>query len=288
MIKILVTGAAGNVGSHLVRELQERGATVRAFVRDAKRAAAKLGPDIELAVGDFEDPASLRRAMRGIDRLFVTSANGPREVAHETATIDAGAAAWVQRIVKLSAIGAEIGSPLMFSDMHARIEKHLADSPVPSVVLNASDFMSNLFAFADGIRHTGRLVAPAGNARIAMIDPRDVAAAAAAALLDDACDRDRYVLTGPHAITYSEVAAELSAATGRAITFVDVPDDAARAGLREAGLPSWLADSIVTLYGLLRQGLAAHPTDDVRVLTGRPPRTFAEFAHDHRAAFGGG
>lgn len=117
-----------------------QGQSVRAFVRDADRARAVLGADIDLAVGDFEDRASLRRALQGIDRIFLTSADGPGKVDHEKAVIDAAAAAWVQRVVKLSSPRVEIGSDLEFWDWHARIEEHLRASGVPAVLDNARVF----------------------------------------------------------------------------------------------------------------------------------------------------
>lgn len=169
-------------------------------------------------MGDFEDPSSLRRAMHGIDSVFLTSADGPRKVEHESAVIAAAAAAWVARIVKLSSSRVEIGSDLAFWDWHGRIEQHLRDAEVPAVVLRANFFMSNLFAAADAIRHTGRLFAPAGDARIAMIDPRDIGAAAAVLLTETVQDGRTYLVTGPHPISYSEVTGQLSAATGHDIS----------------------------------------------------------------------
>jgi uncharacterized protein YbjT (DUF2867 family) len=83
------------------------------------------------------------------------------------------------------------------------------------------------------------------------------------------------------------VAADLPAATGRPVGFVDVPDEAARAGLLQSGEPDWFADTLVMLFGALRRGVAAQTTDGVRTLTGREPRTFAEFARDHRVVFTG-
>jgi uncharacterized protein YbjT (DUF2867 family) len=284
-MKVLVTGAAGNVGAHVVAQLRQRGTPVRAFVRDPQRAAQRLGRDVELAVGDFTDPPSLRRALRGVDHVFLTSADGPDNVNHETAVIDAAAAAWIQRIVKLSAAGAAVGSTITFSDAHGRIEQHLRGSTVPWVILNASFFMSNLFTSADTVRQAGKIFAPAGDAKIAMIDPRDVAAAAAEVLLGDGHDGRAYVLTGPHAITYTDAAAELSATLGREVTFVNVPDEAARAAMLESGAPGWLADALVVLFDELRGGIAAQTTDTVRTLTGREPRGFAEFARDHRTVF---
>lgn len=120
-----------------------------------------------------------------------------------------------------------------------------------------------------------------------MVDPRDVGAAAAALLTGDAPTGANYLVTGPEAITFRDVADELSAATGRAITFVDVPYEAARGALLESGAPQWLADNLVTNFAKLRAGACAEVNDTVLTLTGKPPRTFAQWARDHAAAFGG-
>jgi uncharacterized protein YbjT (DUF2867 family) len=106
MHTILVTGATGNVGSAVVGELGDRGLPVRAFVRDPDRAAAVLGPDVALAVGDFAEPASIRAALDGIDAVFLACGNVPPQVEYETRVIDAAARAGVRRLVKLSALGA--------------------------------------------------------------------------------------------------------------------------------------------------------------------------------------
>src|SRR5919112_6390853 len=100
MQKILVTGATGNVGWWVVRELRERGATVRAFVRDPGKASAMLGDDIELAVGDFDDSESLRLALEGVDGIFLACSNQPHQVEYEIAVIEAAREAGVRRIVK--------------------------------------------------------------------------------------------------------------------------------------------------------------------------------------------
>jgi uncharacterized protein YbjT (DUF2867 family) len=280
----LVTCATGNVGSHVVQELTARRAPVRAFVRDPERAGARLGGGIELAAGDFEDPASVRAAMRDVDAVFLISANGPREVEHETAVIDAAADAGVRLVVKLSGLGARAGSPLPALDWHGQIEEHLRRAPVPGVVLQANFFMSNLFSAVPELRQ-GMLVAPAGDARIAMIDPRDVAASAAAVLTAAGPGEDTIVLTGPEPITYAELAEQLSRVTGRPVEFVRVSDEDARQAMMAARMPDWLVSHLHLLFKIARAGALAQVTDSVRALTGREPRTFAEFARDHRAVF---
>lgn len=282
---VLVTGATGNVGRHVVRELATRGARVRALVRDAGAARVVTGDKIDLAVGDFDDAASLRSALDGVEAVFLTSADQPRKVQHENAVIDAAASAGAARIVKLASIGTRIGSSVTTWDWHGRIVDHLEASGLPHVVLHANFFMSNLLMAAETIAGAGKIFAPAAGAKIAMIDPRDLGAAAAAVLTGTAHEGRTYVLTGPEAITYDDVAASLSAALRRPVEFVDVPGPAMRGSLLEAGMPVWLADFLPTLFEALREGKGADATDSVRELTGRDPRDFDEFVRDHATLF---
>ena len=288
---IVVTGATGNAGSEVVRALAARGERVRAFVRDPGRARQVLGEGVELAVGDFGDPASVRAALEGADALLLSCADDPRRVGWETAAIDAAVAAGVRRIVKLSAAAAEPGSPVAFWDWHAQVEQHLRASGTDWVILRASWYMSNLLAAASAVAAEGRLYAPAGQARIAMIDPRDVGAAAAAVLCSPGHgasaghEGQTYLLTGPRAITYDEVAAGLSAATRSRVEFVDVPGDAAYQAMIGDGLPGFVAEQIVAMFAALRQGVAAQVSPAVGTLTGSAPRDFASYATDHARMF---
>jgi uncharacterized protein YbjT (DUF2867 family) len=286
-MKTLITGATGNVGARVVRALAERGVPTRAFVHDRDKAASTLGDaDVELAVGDFADGASVRAALRGVDAVFLTSADGPDKVANETAVVDAAVAEGVARIVKLSVNGASADSPVTIWRWHAEIEAHLGAARVAGTVLSANFFMTNLLAMAGAVRQTGLLFLPLGEASIAMIDPEDVAAAAAAVLADDRHNDSAYVLTGPSPLTGADVAEQLSAATGRSIGYVAVPDDQAHAGLVQAGAPDWLAAEMVTMFGELRRGIASSTTDTVERLIGRAPRSLSSFAGDVAGLFG--
>jgi uncharacterized protein YbjT (DUF2867 family) len=285
MQKILVSGATGNVGSRVVHELRGRGASVRAFVRDADRAAGMLGEDVELAVGDFGDPYSIRAALDGVDGIFLACSNQPRQVEYENRVIDAAEEAGVRRIVKLSALGSGIGSPVAFWDWHARIENHLRASGVPFVVLRPTFSMANLFASAEAVRYTGKLFVPAGDAGIAMIHPQDVAAVATVALLEDGHEGKLYTLTGPEAITFGQVAGYLWEALGRKVEYLNVPDEAALQGMVEQGVPEFVAGQIVTVFGFLRDGAQEQTTGTVLTLTGQDPSGFAEFASEHASLF---
>jgi uncharacterized protein YbjT (DUF2867 family) len=282
---IVVTGATGQAGSEVARALTERGARVRAFVRDRGKARDKLGENVELAVGDLADPRSVRAALDGADALFLSCADDPRRVGWETSAIDAAVAAGVRRVVKLSAVGAEQGSPVAFWDWHGQVEQHLRASRTGWVIVRSSWYMSNLLASAPQVAGEGRLYAPAGQARIAMIDPRDVGAAAAAVLAGPGHEGQTCLLTGPDAITFTQVAAGLSAATASRIEFVDVPGDDALQAMIHGGMPAFAAEQVITMFGRLRQGAAQQVTTTVQALTGRAPRDFASFARDHARLF---
>lgn len=285
MNQVLVTGATGNVGSGVVRELREHGLAVRAFVRDAGKAAAMLGSGVEIVTGDFGDAASVGRAMAGVDGVFLACANDPRQVAFETGVIDAAREAGVTRLVKLSALGAEIGSPVAFWDWHGRIEAHLKASGIPAVVLRPTFNMTNLFGSAESIRQAGSLFVPAEGARVAMIDPGDIAAVAAVTLTEETHDGRIYTLTGPEAITFAQVAADLAAVAGKLVQFVPVPDEAARQGLIGSGMPEFVADQIIAIFGYLRRGEQDRTSSIVRNLTGREPRGLGQFLQDHAGFF---
>ena len=181
---ILVTGATGTQARRWCGRCWSRTEEVRAFVRDPEKARDRcFGDAAELAVGDFADPQSVRAALRRRGGECSSRAPTIRAASSgRSAAIDAAAAQGVRRIVKLSSIMAGPGRRSRSGTGTAGSRSHLRQSRVPAVVLRSSFFMSNLLAAAEQVAREGRLYAPAAGARIAMIDPRDVGAAAAAVL----------------------------------------------------------------------------------------------------------
>ena len=255
---------------------------MRALVRNP---AAELPAGVDRVVGDLADPASYTPALDGVAAVYLACGNHPAQAAWENGVIDAAAAAGVRRIVKLSTSDAAIGSPSAFADAHARIEAHLRASGVDHVLLKPTFKMTNLLTAAEGVRQAGAIFLPGAGAKLAMIDPRDIADVAAVALSEPVARE--LVLTGPEVVTFDDVAAELSAVTGRRIGFVPVPDDAAMGQLVAAGVPEWFATNLVAVFGMLRQGIQAQTRSTVRDVLGREPRSLAAFVRDHAAAFTG-
>ena len=284
---ILVTGATGTTGGELVRLLAEADAPVRALVRSPEKAASIQRLGVETAVGDFEQPDTLDAAMAGCDHLFLLSPPSPHQPEQERNAIDAAKRAGVGHVVALSVLGASPDAPVAFARWHGEIDRHLAESGLPHTLLLPSGFMQNFLASAQYVADQGVLYGMTGETRVSYIDTRDVAAVAAQVLTSPGHQGKAYTLTGPEALSGDEVAERLSAATGRQVRYVDLPPDVFGQGLAGAGMPGWLVDGVVDSNTMLAAGHAATVTNEVARLTGRPPRSFAQFAADHRVAFGG-
>lgn len=208
---ILITGATGTIGGHLLATLTKQHGSVRALVRSQERADNLRGYDCDIAIGSFEDSGSLHRAMAGIDRVFLLSPPSERMAEQEMAVVDAALAAHGQvQVVKLAAAGFEHGG-IALAEQHKAVVDHLKSSGLPTTVLAASSFMQNLLGFAGPISETGTFSACAGDAAISHVDARDVAAVAAHVLTSDGHAGATYTLTGPEALTYSQVAERLTA-----------------------------------------------------------------------------
>ncbi|HEY5142591.1 MAG TPA: SDR family oxidoreductase [Solirubrobacteraceae bacterium] len=283
---LLVIGGTGTVGSEVIRQLQAAGRPVRALVRTQGKADAVRAAGAEPVLGDVADPATLGPALDGVARLFVVLSGGPDHVQLETNVIDAAAAKGDVTIVKLSVIGADPDSSVRFAAAHGRIEQVLAASGVPHTLLRPNDFMQNAFAWAPSIRAEGTVHTPNADAQIASVDVRDIAAAAVAALTGDGHEGRAYELSGPEALTRHEQVATIGAALGRDLTIDALTADQARAFMTSAGYPEYavggLYELIVDVYDA---GHAATVYPGVEQATGRPPRSWADFARDHVAVW---
>jgi uncharacterized protein YbjT (DUF2867 family) len=284
---ILVTGATGTTGREVVKQLTAAGARMRLLVRDPDRAVALDGPGVEIVQGDLARPETLTAALAGIEKVFLLTAPHPAQVELQGNLVEAARRAGVRRIVKMSAIGADLQSPVRVARWHAETEKQIEASGLGYTHLRPGFFMQNVLAFAPSIAAQSVFQVPAEDARLAMIHVGDVAAVAVRALLDAAHAGQAHTLTGPEPLSYHDVAAKLSEATGRTIRYVNVAPEDFRRGLLQAGVPEWYADMLLELYAIVRAGYAAAVTDTVQRVTGRPPLRFDDFAHESAHVFAG-
>lgn len=275
---IAVLGATGLVGGEVARLLAERGVEAWALVR--RPATAEL--PLPAVRADLADPASLRAALDGVDRLFLVSPHIPGQDVLEAAAIDAAAGAGVQRIVKVSGGAATLGpnGTTATSVAHWRSEQRIEATGLGFAFLRPSFFMQNLLDQAGPtVRSAGVLALPFGRAPIAMVDARDVAACAVAALLDPELADGAWQLTGPRAVTLDDVAAQLGVRS-----LAVRPRIAARALARRGADPAEI-DHAMRMAAYFAVGADGVVTDHVERLTGVSPRSVEEFLDEHGAAF---
>ncbi len=211
------------------------------------------------------------------------------QAALQRQALQAAQQAGVRHVVKISAMGASATSPAKVGRDHAEAEQATRQSGIAHTILRPHLFMQNLLSMARVIAGKNEFYGAAGTGKMAMVDARDVAAVAAVLLTGDVTAHDgaTYEITGPEAITLSDAAAMLSQVLGRAVRYVDLAGDALKAGLRQVGLPEWLAEDMVTLHTIYRAGHGAHVSDAVERITGTAARDFLTFARDHASAFEG-
>jgi uncharacterized protein YbjT (DUF2867 family) len=284
---ILVTGATGLVGGAVVRQLAARGVPLRALVRSPEKAAALAGPDLETVVGDFDRPETLGPALKGVRRALLISHHDVRQVELQGNFVEAARRAGPVHIVKLSGLATAPGSPSRSGRWHAETEGHIRDAGLSWTFLHPPYFMQNLLRAAPAIAAQGVLTAAVKDGRIAMVDARDVAAVAVAALTAAGHEGQTYAVTGPEALSHAMVATILSEVAGRTITYRDIGLDAYREQLVAGGAPPWLVEVRMEFTAVLREGFGAAVTDTVLHTTGVSPRTLAAFVAEHAARFHG-
>jgi uncharacterized protein YbjT (DUF2867 family) len=285
---ILVTGATGLNGKELLRVLSASGVAVRALVRNpAKAEAIAALPNVDVVQGDMAHPETLAAGLRGVDRAMLISSSDPMMLDVQTNFIDAAKRAGVKHIVKLSGIMPELDSAFRFARMHGEIEKRLEASGMAFTHLRAGEFMPAYFRQVPNITAKGALFLPMEDASIASIDVGDIAEIAAKVLTGSGHEGKTYPLTGPQALTMTEVAETLSAATGKTIRYVNVPPEAARQAQLAAGMPPYLADALFELFAERRNGKEATVWPNAQALLGRLPTSFDEFAKRNAAVFRG-
>jgi len=275
---IAVLGASGRVGRHVAVGLYDAGVPARALVRNPDR----VDLPIEAAHADLRRTATLTAALRGVERLLLLTPQVPDQDLLEAAAVDAAVAAGVRRIVKVSGGPATLGpnGTTATATAHWRGEQRIERAALEFAFLRPSFFMQNLLeTAAPGVSRTGVLSGPFGDAPIAMVDARDVAACAVAALLDDRPCHDAWHLTGPRPVTFPAIAEDLG------VRHATVPLSVTAAGLRRRAAPAPTVEHSLRMAAYLASGADGVVTDHVRRLAGAPPRTVEAFLDEHRGAF---
>ncbi|SEO69960.1 Uncharacterized conserved protein YbjT, contains NAD(P)-binding and DUF2867 domains [Halogranum amylolyticum] len=274
--EVLVTGATGTIGSHVVDALADSAIPFRAGVRDPTEG--EWPENCEPIAFDFERPETWGFAFEDVETLFLLR---PPSVGRDriVEAVDAAVRTGVGHVVYLSVLGAE-RNPLL---PHRRIEKHLEASDASHTFLRASYFMQNLSEIhAPEIRERDELFVPAGDGALSFVDARDVGAVAAVTMTEPGHENRAYDLTGPESLDFESVAERFSDVLGRRVAYARPSSFEFVRRTSARGVPLRFAVLMVGIYAPARLGLAGRVTDDVERLLGRPPTSLATFVDDYR------
>jgi NAD(P)H dehydrogenase (quinone) len=287
---IAIAGATGTVGAKLTRQLLAAGARVRVLSRNPDKAKALFkGPNCEVAGIDFDTPGSLQRALKGADRAFLCTGTSDRQVRDEIALIDAAVHAGVPYVVGLS-VGGAGGSAAGSSNVlawHTEIDAHLTAQSVTSTLLRPATFTDTLIRVASKFVPKDAWGGTAEDGLISAVDTRDVAACAAAILLEGPEHHAQkiYTLTGPSPVTMDDVAVLLQNSLNEPVRYIRRSADEQRALYLSSGFPLLMVDVLLGLDDLTRDNVYARPTGDVLVLTGQVPRSVGAFVRERVGDF---
>ncbi|MGJ7545578.1 SDR family oxidoreductase [Variovorax sp. LT1R16] len=286
---ILITGASGAIGRQVVQQLVDRGAAVRALVRDPAKTDFPVG--VEVMQGDLLDVASLRKAVAGVSTLFLLNGVVPDEFTQALVTLNVARDAGIDRIVYLSVIHSDKYLNVPHFAGKFGVERMLEQMGFGATILRPAYFMQNDLTVKDVVTGYGVYPMPIGNKGLAMIDTRDIAEVAAIELLrreqaPGSLPLSRINLVGPDALTGNDVAGIWSEVLGRSVNYGG--DDTA--GFEKNLLnfmPSWMAyDMRLMSERFLAEGMTPEAGDVERLTTllGRPLRSYRVFASEISAS----
>jgi len=283
---ILVTGATGKSGREIVKQLSAAKASVRALVRDSGKAGDLAAlPHVEIFAGDFNQPDTLDAALAGVERALLLSSPAPEAVELQGNFIEAAGRAQTRpHLVKYSALGADANAPEGFFKWHGQTEVQLAASGLSYTNLQPTMFMQEILNSWGG---RGDIYLPMDDARIAVVDIRDIAAVAVKTLTEDGHAGKSYPITGPESLSFHDIAEKISAAIGKRVNYVSISPGDFRKALLGMQMSERFVDALVQLYDNLRAGGGAEVSPTVQVVAQKHPITFAEFAHEHAETFRG-
>lgn len=282
---LLVTGATESVGQALLAELTAKAVPVRVLVSDP----ARVGPvaaNIQVVQGDLSDDQAVKRALEGVEAAYLASLLSPQMVEQHSRFVAAAKAAGVSRIVQLSGVGADSGMCCARAlRWLGQIETSTRDV-AGAVRLRPTFLMQHLLKFYSTSGQQGVIAGPFRSGKWTFVDARDVGAVAATALQDSSFAGRAFTVTGAESLTYLEVAERLSRVLDKPVRYVDITANEARGRLQAVGAPPILIEATLELWDACASKLInVAPTDAVKEVTGREPRSFEQFAHDYRERF---
>jgi uncharacterized protein YbjT (DUF2867 family) len=287
---ILVTGASGNIGSEIVKQLLSDApdVSIKAAVHSSQNVKkVKSDARVKVIQIDYKEPDTVREALNGVDKLFLLTPDVPNAADLASNVVIEAKKAGIKQIVKQSVMGAALEADVGTMRLHRQVEKFIEQSGIPFTFLRPNEFMQNFINFhSPSIKGNNAFYVPLEDARVSLVDVRDIAAVAVKSLIDEDKHKNKtYLITGPEALSYHQVAEILSNTTGRKINYVNISDGEARAAMKEIGMSDWLINTVSELSEYFRKGKASEISPAVEDVTGNKPISFSQFAKDYAEAF---
>jgi uncharacterized protein YbjT (DUF2867 family) len=289
-VKILVTGATGNVGGAVLNSLGNTNVDLRMLVRDESKAQSLRDRGVaDVVVGDFLKPETLGPALEGVSKVFLLTPINPEQVPQASNVIKAAKESGNDpHIVRLSVHQASHVAPSRNSRQHAEVEEELSSSGLPYTFLRPQSFMQNTLMAAQTVASEGKIYQPFKDGKLGMIDVRDISEVAAKALTEEGHEGKVYTLTGPATISFYDVAKALSEVLGKEVRYVNVSLEDAKRAMLNRGFPEWRADVLSEYAKAHSEGYSDFTTEDFEQLTCHPATSYKRFASDFECMFRGG
>lgn len=282
---ILLTGATGKTGGELARQLNNADIPFSAVARSREKAAELLDMEADVVFGDLEDREFLTAAMAGIEKAVLIMPNVENQLETEKQFIDVAKESGVQHIVYQSSLESIPGSTNPITSIHVATEEYLKESGLAWTMIRPGFFMQTFAASAPRIKESGNIVLPLGSATLCATDLRDVAAVMVKVLTETGHENQSYDITGPELITMAEIAERFSNILGREYKYVDLPLDAFKGALQNAGFNEWRVNAVACELNSIASGSLDHTTETVQELLGREANSIDKFISDHAGLF---
>jgi uncharacterized protein YbjT (DUF2867 family) len=281
---ILLTGVTGKTGGETAKQLLQKGAKLRAIVRNEAKAADLKAAGVELVVGDVSNADTVKRALQGAEKAFLTLPNGQRQLEQEKQFTDLAVAAGVKHLVKMSSMEAVASAETAIPRSHWAVEEYIRASGLAWTMIKPNFFMQNLLSSAGSIRAQRKFSLPMGNGTTGMADIRDIGAVCAEVLVGKGHTGQSYEITGPEVLTFYDVADRFSAVLGEKVEYVPMPMEQFRERMTKI-LEPWHLNAVCELFREIAEVGLDHTTDTFKKLIGREPRSVTQFIQDNVVLF---
>ena len=283
-LKVLVTGATGNTGSLLVPALLKAGVDVRILARNEEKAKPLKDLGAEVVIGDLDQPSTILPAVKDVDKIYLLTWNGETAFTQVQNVINAAKYEGVSHIIRHSMWGSEKSRIIKEG---YKIEEMIKSSGLKWTLLKPTFYMQNTMMAAQTISSDGVIYWDMKDGKLGTIDVRDIADTAFAVITGEGHEGKSYILTGPEAISFHDIANTFSKVLDKEVKYVNVPGEASFQAMTGMGMPEWIAQGYVELSEGFSENFANSTTKNVEILTGHPARSFEQFATDFAQVFSG-